>query len=134
MLLVRTRLDRSPIEGIGLFAAECIPRGAIVWQFAPGFDLVLTQRDIRALSLQAREQVERYAYLDRRTGELILCGDDARFFNHSDHPNVVDARNDPGRCVASRDISMGEELVCDYYEFDVTAAEKLMSEASLAPH
>ncbi|HXG03802.1 MAG TPA: hypothetical protein VNO23_10370 [Candidatus Binatia bacterium] len=28
MLLVRTRVDRSPIHGLGLFAAEPIPREA----------------------------------------------------------------------------------------------------------
>ncbi len=32
MLRVRTYLAPSPIEGIGLFAAEPIPRGTLIWK------------------------------------------------------------------------------------------------------
>lgn len=39
MLLVRVRVDRSPIHGLGVFAAEPIARGTDVWRFTPGFDL-----------------------------------------------------------------------------------------------
>lgn len=125
MLLVRTRLDRSPIEGIGLFAAEPIAEGAPVWRFSHAVDLILRPSILGELSPAAREQIEKYAYLDRRTGELILCGDDARFFNHAPTPNVVDDPHDPYLCIAARDIAAGEELVCDYYDFDHVAARKL---------
>lgn len=132
MLLIRTYLDRSPIHGIGVFASEAVPAGTVVWVFAPSVDRVLRTQDVAALPLSAREQVEKYAYLDMRTGELILCGDDARFFNHADVPNVIDDADDPYRCIAARDIMPGEELLCDYREFDRSADEKL-GFASLLP-
>jgi uncharacterized protein len=125
MLLVRTRIAPSRVHGIGLFAAERISRGSVVWEFRRGFDAVLSRSDIRNLSSAARVQVENYAYLDLRTGEIILCGDDARFLNHDDDPNVVDDPADPYRCFARRDLAAGEELLCNYFEFDRTASRKL---------
>lgn len=41
MLLVPTFLSQSPIHGLGLFAAEPVSQGAVVWKFAPGFDLTV---------------------------------------------------------------------------------------------
>ena len=41
MLLVRTYLDRSAIHGIGLFAAERIPKGTVLWRLEPSIDLLL---------------------------------------------------------------------------------------------
>lgn len=125
MLLVRTTLRASPIHGIGLFAAEDIASGTLVWRFAPGLDQRLDDVALAALSDAAREQVLGYAYVDARTGERILCGDDARFFNHSADPNVGDVPGNPYECVALRDIAVGDEITSDYFLFDRTAANKL---------
>ncbi len=49
----------------------------------------------------------------------MLCGDDARFFNHSDTPNCFDFPDERGgTTVAARDIDPGEELTSDYASFD----------------
>ena len=40
MLLVKTKLNISPIHGIGLFAVEFIPAKTIVWKFHPAIDLI----------------------------------------------------------------------------------------------
>src|SRR3712207_9305077 len=89
MLLVRTRLGPSPIHGIGLFAAEFIPKGTIIWEYRAGFDLRLTEEDLRRLAPPALEQVLEYSYVEG--GHYILCADDARFFNHAeqDRKSVV---------------------------------------------
>jgi hypothetical protein len=51
--------------------------------------------------------------------KLVLCGDDARFFNHEDEPTCRDFPDlDGGTTVAARDIELGEELTCDYASFD----------------
>jgi SET domain-containing protein len=47
MLLVKTRLDRSQISGIGLYADEFIPKGTIIWRFTPGLDLKLNQEQLQ---------------------------------------------------------------------------------------
>jgi len=121
MLLVKTRLDRSSIHGIGLFAAERIRSGTVIWRLDPTLDVELTPEQIAAFAQPARAQVEKYTYLDRVRGVWVLCGDDARFFNHSDAPNCQDfpdARG--GTTVAARDIEEGEELTCDYASFDAS--------------
>jgi SET domain-containing protein len=79
----------------------------------------LSAEQIAALHPAAREQIEKYTYLDRRLGKFVLCGDDARFFNHAETPNCHDYPDDDGgTTVAARDIEPGEELTSDYASFD----------------
>ena len=119
MLLVKTYLAESGIHGIGLFAAQRIPKGTVVWRLEPALDLELTEAQIEALAPAAREQIEKYIYLDHELRKLVLCGDDARFFNHSEEPNCHDFPDaDGGTTVAARDIAEGEELTSDYSRFD----------------
>lgn len=120
MLLVKTLLSPSEIHGVGLFAAERIPKGTVVWRFCWVIDLVLADDALEQLSPPAREQMLKYSYVDRHLRRRILCGDDARFFNHSDEPNCLDfPDNDGGTTVAKRDIEAGEELTSDYAAFDL---------------
>ena len=68
-----------------------------------------------------------FAYVSTTTGKGVLCADDARFMNHSDRPNTHSGTDERGyvTTIASRDIRAGEEITCDYYEFDTDAEEKL---------
>lgn len=120
MLLVKTKLSLSKIQGIGLFAAQFIPQGTVIWQFAPGFDLELSKEDLLKLSRAAQEQALKYSYFDSKLERYILCSDDARFFNHSKTPNTKDADYEDGYglTIAARDINDGEELTCNYESFD----------------
>ncbi len=119
MLLVKTYLDRSAIHGIGLFAAERIPAGTVIWRRSPDIDLLLEPAQLDRLHPAAREQIEKYTYLDRLLGKLVLCGDDARFFNHAADPNCHDFPDaNGGTTVAARDIEPGDELTSDYASFD----------------
>lgn len=120
MLRVKTRLGASRIDGIGLFADQFIPRDTVVWEYNPLIDLKLSEDEIATLAEGARLQVEKYSYRDELSGLYIFCGDDARFFNHSDEPNCVDVNWGPfgGRTIAGRDIDRGVELTCDYATFD----------------
>ncbi len=115
MLLVPTRLDRSPIHGLGVFAAAPIAAGTAVWRFTRGFDLDL---DPRALDAQPEHFVavmRHYGYIDANLQRFVLCCDDYRFVNHSDHPNLRAEPLEPhGIDVAVRDIAAGEELTVDY--------------------
>jgi SET domain-containing protein len=119
MLLVKTYLDKSSIHGIGLFAAQRIPRGTVIWRLHPPVDVLLTAEQLEALPEASRWQIEKYTYLDRMLGKFVLCGDDARFFNHADAPNCHDLPSpEGGSTVAARDIEAGEELTSDYASFD----------------
>jgi SET domain-containing protein len=119
MLLVKTYLAPSRIHGIGLFAGQPIAKGTVVWRLDLVIDVELTEADIEALAPPAREQIRKYTYMDLVRGKYVLCGDDARFFNHSDAPNCHDYPDgDGGTTVAARDIGEGEELTSDYSRFD----------------
>ena len=135
MLLVKTKLDVSPIHGIGLFADQPIARHTIVWQFSRLIDLVITKEEIEELAAEAREQIRKYSYRDIHSGLYVLCGDDARFFNHSENPNCLDTYDSPdgeGVTFACREIAAGEELTCDYGLFDLDFDRRLYS--SPPPH
>ena len=130
MLLVRTRLGVSEIDGIGLFADEDIARGTIIWRFDPSIDQRFSEDMLANLSVGAREQIQKYSYREKHSGLYVLCGDDARFFNHSPDPNCFDIYEDAANpddahdvTIALRDIERGEELTCDYSLFDQDLVE-----------
>ncbi|TIP79437.1 MAG: SET domain-containing protein-lysine N-methyltransferase, partial [Mesorhizobium sp.] len=41
MLLIRTYIAASAIEGVGVFAAEPISKGASIWRLDPDFDRMI---------------------------------------------------------------------------------------------
>ncbi len=128
MLFVNTVLKKSPIDGLGLFANQFIPQGAVVWRFTPGFDIEVREKKLKDLSPPARKQFLKYAFLEPGTDNYILCFDDARFSNHSDHPNCVNVllqSDNEWAAVAARDIFPGDELTCDYKDFDGAYRRKL---------
>jgi hypothetical protein len=130
MLLVRTRIGPSAIEGTGLFADEDIPAGTKTWEFLPGYDVMFARAQIDALPEIPRLELLRYVYHNERSGHFIYCLDNARFMNHSEQPNtrsVYPPDGSEGYDVATRLIKRGEELTCDYREFDAGIAEKLGS-------
>lgn len=120
MLCVKTRLGESRIEGVGLFAAEPIAKGTVVWRYDPRFDLSLDLRDIPDSDAITREWVMRYGYQQTDEPVYIICGDNARFMNHSDEPNCDDNGD---LTIATADIAAGEEITCDYARFDKRFAE-----------
>ena len=120
MMLVKTRVAMSPIEGLGIFADEDIKKGAPTWKFIPGLDFLVEPAFVETLASPMKEFCLRYAYMSPLSRRYVLCGDNARFMNHSDTPNTKGAYPDgepEGMDVAIRDIAAGEELTCDYREF-----------------
>jgi uncharacterized protein len=117
MLLVPTFLAPSPIHGIGLFAAAPIAAGTALWRLDEAFDRAVDEIALTRLELVAQLQIQRYVYIDPTRQVRVLCGDDARFFNHADDPNCRDEPGSDGTVtVAIRDIAAGEELTWDYAE------------------
>lgn len=115
MFHVPTYLKPSSIHGIGVFTPDPIPAGTVVWDFHPDVDWRLTSEELGSFPEPFRSQLHRWCYMEEGTGDYVLCGDNAKFMNHSPAPNC----NDTGRrTVAARDIEAGEELTCDYRAFD----------------
>ena len=123
MLLVKTYLDKSKIQGIGLFSDEFIPKGTLIWKFVPGFDFVLTKKELNKLPKVAKSWVLHYGYYNKSEGGYVICVDDARFLNHSENSNTHD--EDKKGTITTRDIKKGEEIICNYFEFDADAELKL---------
>lgn len=119
MMLVRTYLSNSKIEGVGIFAAEPIKAGDIIWRLEPKFDVFFTEADIEKLPPHMQDFIDRYTYPHlRMPGVFILEADNGRFMNHSETPNTDFTGFDQG--FATRDIAQGEEITCNYHEFDPT--------------
>jgi SET domain-containing protein len=121
VLLVKTRIRPSKIEGTGLFADEFIKKGTIVWQWEEDFDLRIHEKELEKLSAPAKEQFLKYCYFSKRSNRFVLCFDDARFINHSDTPNLKNVfAPEAGEDfdIALHDIHPGEEITGDYKEGD----------------
>lgn len=117
MLLIPNYVGPSAIEGVGVFAGAPVAKGTIIWTFDERFDRLLTAADIAELDEQQRSFVERYGYPHPPRPELtVLESDNGRFMNHSDSPNAQ--FTDPAIGWAIRDIAEGEEITCNYAEFE----------------
>lgn len=108
-MLVKTYVNQSSIEGLGLFAGDDIPAGTLIWAYHENFDQVLDDARIDAMPAWQSEFFKKYCFSNNDL--YYYCIDDARFMNHSSKPNVIDK---PEGTVAARRIKAGEEICCDY--------------------
>ena len=120
MLLVKTYIDRSQIHGIGIFAAEIIPSGTVVFEF--GHERVFTPAEFDALPPQLQAIVLERGWQDVVDGLYRLSMDNDQFINHSDTPNISTLAD--GSIIANRHILVGEELTTNYREFDLRIDDK----------
>lgn len=123
MLVVKTKIGQSKIEGVGLFADQFIPKGTITWKFDPKFDIYFDPGEVEKMSEMQKDLVIRFAYLSKKSGKYVYSIDNTRFTNHSTNPNVEEneklSEGDAEICmVAIRDIQIGEEITIDYREID----------------
>ncbi|HEX9887561.1 MAG TPA: SET domain-containing protein [Longimicrobiales bacterium] len=114
MFRVPTYLAPSPIEGIGVFTPLPIAAGTLLWEITTGVDWEMTPAELDGFPEPYQTSLRRWCYENER-GLFVLCGDNARFMNHSFAPNCDDSGE---LTVAVRDIAPGEELTCDYRSFD----------------
>jgi len=121
MLLVKTSVKPSMIEGMGLFAGQKIPKGTITWRFNPRFDLVFDKTELENMPEIQRSLIHSHAYFSKEIKKYIYCADDARFINHSVNNNVDCVGSQTGvegYDVANKDIEIGEEITMNYRQFD----------------
>lgn len=118
MFIIPTYVEKSEIEGLGVFAGRDIQKGEIVWQFDPAVDLCIPKADLEAMSGFARDHFDRYSYPDTEIypDGYIYNADHGKYVNHNaGQPNI----KREGRIYrACADIPKGREMTCDYREFD----------------
>jgi SET domain-containing protein len=110
----------SPIEGIGVFALQDIPKGCSS-MFSKANEqeqwIPVSKTEVEKLPAHAKALIENYCLYDDENYFVPDYGfkkmDLVNFLNHSDRPNVISI-NDGEFFEAVRDIKQGEELVIDY--------------------
>ncbi len=115
MLLVKTKIGISKIHGIGLYADQFIPKGTITWQYNPKFDVSFTEEDLKEIPPVSLKTFMSWLYFDEKQKKYVLCADNQRFINHSFNPNI---QSTPDRDISMRDIEPGEELLCNYKDYE----------------
>ena len=115
MLCVPTYVARSPIAGMGVFAAVDLPARKVIWEFTESVDWRIPPDVFDHFPEPYRSKLRHYLYQDA-SGVYVLCGDNAKFMNHCDEPNCDDSGAE--FTVTVRPIRAGEELTCDYRLFD----------------
>jgi hypothetical protein len=108
------------VVGHGVIATAPIPRGTLVWA-QDRMDQSFHPAELDAMTPVLRVPVERYSYRDH-TGQMVLCWDLAKYFNHSCEANCLGL--DFPFEIAVRDIAPGEQLTDDYGSFYLLGAER----------
>ena len=117
MMLVRTFAAPSAVKGVGVFAAEKIEKGTLIWQYQPSFDRLVPADWLSSASPVIQEFLRKYASPAHDEPDMLVIEiDNGRLMNHSEEPNTNFTKIIEG--YALRDIAEGEELLCDYREFD----------------
>ena len=123
MITVKTKLQKSKVHGIGLFADQFIPKGTVTWRYSPKYDQSFSKEEVSEMNEITLQQFFKYAYWDATQKKFILCFDDQRFVNHSkEYANV---ESTPEQDIAIRDIQPDEEILCDYSKFDPTYFDRI---------
>lgn len=118
--LIKIRTGKSRIHGTGLFTVQDLAKGQTVWVHKPGFDLVFSYDRIKKAPRKVQEYMDWFAYNDGK--KFYLDSDSFKYINHSETPNLH-SKSKLGPVVALRDIKAGEELTCDYREFDKSSRD-----------
>lgn len=113
MIVVKTKLDKSSISGIGLFANQDIAKGDLIWKMTSISVFQITPERYKELSQIEKDFIidKDYYWLDKY-GNYLIPIDDSRFVNHSNNPNIIEIEENI--CIASRNIKQNEELTIDY--------------------
>jgi len=105
---VDVEVRRSPIEGLGLFAAGPVRAGERIRR-------INVVREITADAPLREDLGERPDHCDYPDGRVVLLGYPDRHVNHSCDPSAwVRYEGEAAWLVARRDIAAGAEITCDY--------------------
>jgi SET domain-containing protein len=114
MMMVDTELRPSSIHGLGVFLLAPVRKGDLIWRFDARIDRVYSEDEIASLPRHVQHYLRTYSTWHEPTGLYVLCGDNGRFFNHSETPTTVSNAISFGEDHAARDLAAGDELTSDY--------------------
>lgn len=114
MMMVDTELKPSEIHGLGVFLRHPVLAGGLIWRFDPRIDRIFAQAEIASLPTHVQKFLRTYSTWHAQTRLYVLCGDNGRYFNHSDAPSTVSDAVAFGDDRAICDLAAGAELTSDY--------------------
>jgi uncharacterized protein len=113
MLLIDTYLDKSKIQGVGVFAKENVKKGEKIKEVKIEFEIEFDKENLPRMPLALARMIDNYAYEREKGSKIVVLGiDNEKYLNHSDDPSV----NDDG--IALKDIKIGDEITINYRDFD----------------
>lgn len=127
MLLIETYLDISPGKGFGLFSKSGLRAGTKYWIRNEAFDRLFPPEKMNSFGKITSDYIQFHGFLEP-SGNWYLCGDNARFTNHSIQPNTGNNFNENGiiqYSIVSNEINAGEEILCDYSEICMAFRKKI---------
>lgn len=131
MLLVKTYIGKSEISGIGLFAAEKIKKGQVFWKYDIIVDTLIEfklfeNKNYSEIKGFTKKEILHFAYTDN--GCYKMCGDDAKYMNHSKNPNTESFNTEFEEMeIVTKDIEIGEELTCNYFKINDDYSREIFS-------
>ena len=114
MMMVETELRPSQIHGLGVFLLQPVRKGELIWRFDSRIDRVYTEAELESLPPHVQTYLRTYCTWHEQNRLYVLCGDNGRYFNHSEAPSTVSNAISFGEDHAARDLAAGEELTSDY--------------------
>lgn len=117
MIYVETVVSNSSTNNLGLFAAQDIQKGQLIWKYHPSTCLIITPEQEQVLSRSKEDCFTKAVshFGCPTTRGCLVHMDNMRYINHSDTPNTNNINDDT--MIAARDIRFGEELYEDYREY-----------------
>ncbi|MFH2066472.1 MAG: SET domain-containing protein-lysine N-methyltransferase [Pseudomonadota bacterium] len=116
MLKIDTYLAQSSVHGMGLFAANPIAKGDVIWKYDPLIDQIYSKikfkKLIDSLDPIGLKQILTATY--KRNQTYFYLADNARFINHTETGYNIFLIDDYTE-VAIQDIDEGEEILENYY-------------------
>ena len=89
MMMVETVLRQSQIHGVGVFLAQRVEAGQLIWRFDSRIDRVYAPEEIESLPAHVQRYLRTYSTWHAQAGLFVLCGDNAKWMNHSDEANTA---------------------------------------------
>ena len=113
MILIDTYLDKSKIQGVGVFAKENVKKGEKIKEVRPEFEIEFNSDNLPKMPLALAKFIDTHSYERELGSKILVMGiDNEKYLNHSDDPSV----DDEG--YALKDIKIGDEITINYMDFD----------------
>ena len=122
MFFVKVKVQKSDIDGMGLFADQDIKKGDIIWKLDKekiNTTLKIIDRSILSSleeERQTKQIIDVLVYCIYKDEKFIYYLDENKYINHSLEPNAF--TNKDLTVLATKDIKIGDEITENYNTYE----------------